>query len=85
MTKGGNPPLERLVRRELVAEILAALTAAELVVAILRAEGMTDGEIGAFLGIDRSAVRQRMKRARRRIGWAVPEVVGMMKGRRRHG
>ena len=83
MKRWGNPPLERVVGREAVGEILAALTPCELVVALLRAEGMSDGEIGEFLGIGRWAVRQRMIRARGRIARTVPGVARMMEGRRR--
>ena len=83
MTRGSNPPLDRLVRGELVAEILGALTPAELVVALLRAEGMSDGEIGVFLGIEREAVRLRMVRARARIGRTVPGMARLVEGRRR--
>ena len=78
-----NPLLERVVGREAVAEILEALTPCELVVALLRAEGMSDGEIGEFLGIGREAARQRMVRARRRIGRSVPGMARMVEGRRR--
>ena len=53
----GNPMLERLVCMEAVVEILEALTPCELVVALLRAEGLSDGEIGEFLGIGRWAVQ----------------------------
>ena len=83
MTSWRNPLLERVVGREAVGEILEALTPCELVVALLRAEGMSDGEIGEFLGIGRGAVRQRMIRARERIGRRVPGVARMMEGRRR--
>ena len=79
----GNPPLERVAGREAVGEILEALTPCELVVALLRAEGMSDGEIGEFLGIGRWTVRQRMVRARRRIGRRVPGMARMVEGRRR--
>ena len=78
-----NPPLDRLVARERVAQILDALTPAELVVALLRAEGLTDEQIGGFLGVECTVVRQRMKRARRRIGRHVPGAAGLIEGRRR--
>ena len=78
-----NPPLDHLVRRERLAEILRALTPAELVVALLRAEGMSDAEIGDFLAIERWVVRQRMIRARARIGQIGPGMVRMLEGRRR--
>ena len=83
MTSMRNPPLERVVGREAVVESLEALTPCELVVALLRAEGMSDGEIGECLGIGRVAVRQRMVRARGRIGRKVPGVARMVEGRRR--
>ena len=75
--------MERVMGREAVGEILEALTPCELVVALLRAEGMSDGEIGEFLGIGREATRQRMVRARRRIGRVIPGVAGVLEGRRR--
>ena len=81
--QGRNPPLDRLVRRERVAEILGTLTAAELVVALLRAEGMSDAEIGEFLAIERWVVRQRMIRARARIAQIGPGTARMLEGRRR--
>lgn len=81
--QGPNPPLDRLVRRERVAEILDTLTAAELVVALLRAEGMSDTEIGEFLAIERWVVRQRMIRARARIEQIGPGTARMLEGRRR--
>jgi DNA-directed RNA polymerase specialized sigma24 family protein len=83
MRRDANPPLERLVRSELVADILEALTPAELVVALLRAEGMSDGEIGQFLDIGQWVVRQRMIRARARIEQAVPGGARLLEGRRR--
>ena len=79
----GNPLLERVAGREAVVEILEALTPCELVVALLRAEGMSDGEIGEFLGIGREATRQRMVRARRRISCTVPGMARLVEGRRR--
>ena len=81
--QGHNPPLDRLLDRERVAEILGILTAAELVVALLRAEGMSDAEIGEFLAIERWVVRQRMIRARARIEQIGPGTARMLKGRRR--
>ena len=69
--------------REAVAEILDALTPSELMVAILRAEGMADGEIAEFLGIELWVVRQRMIRARERLERAVPGIARMLEGRRR--
>lgn len=69
--------------RELAGEILEALTPAELVVALLRAEGLSDREIGEFLGVARWVVRERMIRARRRIARAVPGAAGMVEGRHR--
>ena len=77
------PPLERLIRNERVADILGTLTPAELVVALLRAEGMSDGEIGEFLDIAQWVVRQRMIRARARIGQIGPGMARMLEGRRR--
>jgi len=78
-----NPLLEGVVGREAVGEILEALTPCELVVALLRAEGMSDREIGEFLGIERGTVRRRMVRARMRIGRVVPGMAGALEGRRR--
>jgi DNA-directed RNA polymerase specialized sigma24 family protein len=53
------------------------------VVALLRAEGMSDGEIGQFLGIGQWVVRQRMIRARARIEQAVHGGARLLEGRRR--
>ena len=83
MRSRSTPPLEQLIGREAVAEILDALTPSELVVALLRAEGMTDYEIGEFLGIGRWAVSQRMMRARGRMERAVPGMARKLEGRRR--
>ena len=69
--------------REAVREILETLTPCELVVALLRAEGMSDGEIGEFLGIERGTVRRRMVRARARIARTVPGMARLVEGRRR--
>ena len=70
--------------RETVAEILHTLTPCELVVAVLRADGLSDGEISEFLGVGKWVVRRRMRRARRRLERMVPGAAEMIEGRRRY-
>lgn len=74
-------PLDRLVEQNTFAEMLALLQPEELVVAGLRLEGLTDAQIGALLGIERSAVCWRMERARLRIMEALPELAVFLRDR----
>ena len=74
-------PLDELIMRETVSEILDLLTPAELVVAILRTDGLTDTEIADFLAVDPSAVHRRMDRAKRRIMEQLPEAAHLVRGR----
>ena len=80
--RGSDPRLERLLEREAAAEILELLTPSEMVVVLLRLEGMSEREIGAFLGVGRGAVRQRLIRAQARIEQRIPGLAGTLKGRR---
>ena len=75
-------PLERLVLRESVGEILARLRPGELVVALLRAEGMNDQEIGAMLGITPQAVSVQMVGAQERIAYLRPDLADLLLDRR---
>jgi hypothetical protein len=74
--------LEALIAREACAEILALLEPEELVVAGLRLRGLDDTQIGELLGLDRSAVSQRMIRAQERIVEQRPDLAGLLAGRR---
>jgi DNA-directed RNA polymerase specialized sigma24 family protein len=76
-------PLDELISQETVQEILALLTPAELMVFILRADGMSDTQIAEFLGIGRMAVYRRVERAQRRIMRRLPEVADMVRGRKK--
>jgi hypothetical protein len=75
-------PLEQLLLRETFAEILACMTPEELAVAALRLEGLTDHQIAALLGLEPSAISQRMIRAQERIVAELPEAAHLL-GRRR--
>ncbi len=74
--------LEALIVREACGEILALLQPEELVVADLRRRGLDDIQIGELLGLDRSAVSQRMIRAQERIVEQRPDLAGLLAGRR---
>jgi excisionase family DNA binding protein len=74
-------PLDRLIERETFGEMVALLTPEELVVAALRLEGLSDVQIAALLGIDRSAVSHRMQQARERIAAEMPELAGTLRDR----
>lgn len=75
-------PLDRLVEQDTFEEIIALLEPEELVVAALRLEGLSDGQIGALLGITREAVGLRLRRACRRIIQLKPELAPLLRGRR---
>jgi hypothetical protein len=55
-----HPALDRLVARDTFAEMLGVLQPYELVIAILRMEGLTGTEIGEVLNRDPSAVWRRV-------------------------
>lgn len=75
-------PLDSLVQRDTCHEILSLLTREELIVAVLRLEGLSDSQIGALLGITTSGVSRRIERARVRIVAHLPELAPMLRGRR---
>jgi hypothetical protein len=74
--------LEALIAREACSEILALLQPEERVIAGLRLRGLDDTQIGGLLGLDRSAVSQRMIRAQQRIVEQRPDLAGLLAGRR---
>jgi hypothetical protein len=76
-------PLDTLISRETMEEILKLLTPAELMVAVLRAEGLSDVEIAEFLGIGPMAVHRRVDRAKKRIMKELPEAAHLLEGRRK--
>jgi len=79
-----NPVLARIVEQETFAEIIARLTPCETAVALLRADGLDDQEIADALGITRSAVQDRVKKAVRRISRQVPGARSLLVGRDRY-
>ncbi|RPI58380.1 MAG: hypothetical protein EHM56_01955 [Chloroflexi bacterium] len=78
-----NPVLDRIVEQETFAEIISRLTPGETSVALLRADGLDDQEIADALGITRSAVQDRIKKAVRRISRQVPGARSLLAGRDR--
>jgi excisionase family DNA binding protein len=80
---GLTHPLDRLIEREAFAEIVALLGPGELLVAALRLEGLTDGQIGALLGVTRATVSYRLQQARRRIMAERPDLAPWLRGRQR--
>ncbi len=74
-------PLDRLIRQETFAEMIALLEPEELVIAILRLEGLADSQIGAMLDVSRTAVGWRMDQARARIAAALPELAVVLRDR----
>ena len=79
----GVDPLEELISQERMEAIIKLLTRSELVVALLRAEELSDGEVAEFLGISPMAVHRRMVRAKRRILREFPELTVALRGRRK--
>ncbi len=73
--------LDRVIEKETFAEILACLTAEELLAAALRMEGLSDPQIGALLGMSRQAVRQRLLKAQVRIVHTRPDLAPALRGR----
>lgn len=76
-------PLERLVEQDTFAEMLSLLEPEELVVAVLRLEGLPDSQIAVLLDIDPRTVGQRMEEARLRIMEALPELASFLRDRQR--
>jgi len=75
-------PLDRLVEQETFLEIISLLEPEELVVALLRLEGLSDLQIGRLLGITGSAVCRRIQQARDRISARRPALAPLLKDRR---
>lgn len=73
--------LNRVIEKETFAEILACLTAEELIAAALRMEGLSDTQIGALLGLSRQAARQRLRKAQLRIIRTKPDLAPALRGR----
>jgi hypothetical protein len=76
-----HPALDRLVASDLLDRALGLLRPHELAVAALRADGLTDPEIGALLDITPAAVSARMAAARLRIEQSMPELRVFLGGR----
>jgi hypothetical protein len=74
-------PLEKLVRQETFAEIVAVMTEDELRIAALRLEGLNDTQIGSLLGVDRSVISARMTATQERIAEQVPDAAQWVLGR----
>jgi excisionase family DNA binding protein len=77
-----HPALDRLVARDTFAEMLGVLQPYELVIAILRMEGLTGTEIGEVLNRDPSAVWRRVEQAKARVIEEVPELRSDLSERR---
>jgi hypothetical protein len=73
--------LARLMERESFAEIVVRLQPEELLVAVLRLEGLSDVQIGKMLGITRAGVSFRLKQAQERISAEAPELAPLLHGR----
>jgi hypothetical protein len=80
---GADNPLHDLIRRELFAEIIRHLRPIELLIALLRLQGLTDHQIARELGTTRACVTRGMLRARRRIAEQVPDAADLLGGRDR--
>jgi DNA-directed RNA polymerase specialized sigma24 family protein len=81
---GHSHPLDRMILRDNLRQIFAALTPAELVIALLRVDGWTDVEIAEALAISATAVTLTMDRAYERILNTQPrDVANLVRGRRR--
>jgi excisionase family DNA binding protein len=80
-----NPLLDELCSRDTVAEILAVLDPFDLLIAYLRARGLSDAQIGAELGITKQSVWERMNTARWRLLEAMPDLRVALEGRRHVG
>ncbi|MFN2167708.1 MAG: sigma factor-like helix-turn-helix DNA-binding protein [Anaerolineae bacterium] len=75
-------PLQRIIERETFREIISLLEPMDLIVAAMRLEGLTDDEIARILGVSRSPVTSRMKRACQRIIHLRPDLAPVLEGRR---
>lgn len=74
-------PLERLILRENCLDILHSLDPEERIIAALRLEGLSDAQIGQFLGMARSTVTRHLTRAQERIMRESPYTAGLLAGR----
>jgi DNA-directed RNA polymerase specialized sigma24 family protein len=74
-------PLERLIRQETFAEVVAAMTPEEKAIAALRLEGLSDRQIGKMLGVYRSEITLCMAAAQVRIAEQVPDARDWVLGR----
>ena len=74
-------PLERLIRQETFAELVAAMTGEEILIAALRLEGLNDTQIGWLLSVDRKDIAQCMGAAQERIAEQVPDARDWVLGR----
>jgi hypothetical protein len=81
----GHPGPDELCSGERVGEILDVLDPIDTLIGLLRAQGLSDTQIGAELGISRQAVWARMDLARKRIVTALPELRVALDGRRHGG
>jgi DNA-directed RNA polymerase specialized sigma24 family protein len=73
--------LARVIEKETFAEIVACLSAEELLVAVLRMEGLSDPQIATLLGMSRQAVRQRLRKAQIRISRTKHDLAPALRGR----
>ena len=71
------------MRREMLVRVVRLLTVNELVVAVLRADGLSDREIARLLEVQPAVISRRMMRAQERIVLMLPEAAEMVAGRRR--
>ena len=76
-----HPALDRLIAAEELARALSLLQPGELAVAMLRADGLTDAQIGPLLDINPATVSVRLARARARIVRCIPELRVFLEGR----
>lgn len=79
-----NPILDRMIEKEIFAEIIVRLNPSETAVALLRADGLDDQQIAEALGITRAAVQGRIKQAVTRISSQMPEAARLLAGRDRY-
>jgi DNA-directed RNA polymerase specialized sigma24 family protein len=81
--RGASNPLHDLIRRELFADVIRHLHPLELLIALLRVEGLTDLQIARELGTTRPTVTRLMLHARRRIARQVPGAADLLGDRDR--
>jgi hypothetical protein len=76
-----HPALDRLVAADDLARALSLMRPGELAVAMLRADGLTDAQIGHLLDIHPATVSARIAQARARIERSIPELRVFLDGR----